>query len=1048
MGFYGQVGNIVETHFQFDKIYDSRQAMEAELLNGTDNVFAGRFVLIEYDQSNHLSLPNIQIGYRPANYDVNAPMAFFSDNSSTKLLKYAEFTSLSNLGYPNPPAADSSIYENYYFKKDDYFFKMPSDPKYYSVDNYSNYFTPTTEDAGGIVGTGWIVREYLTGNVNQSGLTGEFYRCIGPRQDDPTLPEWSHVGNEDELVFNYLINYKADQDVYGADFDERGYNATVWQKVYSDGKGRFIQVARLECTPPKIDLYPEPPSLEPSAPFLDELSTDQLYRIHVPTHWGLQIKPFAETAEDDDEDSGQIAETSNIISDQSIDGRPAEIYMNLGGPLLPQQQLYHVTESHVDEDNKNEILLSPTGKSGKKYDGVEQADTLELSIHLPIVGNMIDAGYDLIYGKKPTIDEETGEITSLIRPRDIEWYSATSTDLEKQEGNALLGGKTYDLKTLAGTINTAHQIIGQIVYDLPSWPETAADKQELSDRYLYRYNDKYYRRGIQLEEVDTIEGDFEYKPSTVPIYEQDSNFPGNKYFIRSGSTFVEATSWDASTQYYLKNIKNNLYQEVTLEHFIPGEYYLNDGDNYICDYESEYPTYPDSKYYKIPNYCIRTYYHYGDQPSADYPYVFNAEYTANGRFYTYDNEQLTPCYSATPSANITYYTVGATALNNDTAVYYYYPGIYYYQETVETENGSLTHFVRIDDTIEEFPSRSYPNYFRLQFSTTPQYGLDAQGNVIQYYPIVPGGEESIPAIYSFKNNAYVAIEENPLTGENEPKYQHLFVRDETTGAYIPFSAINNLGIIDGRSPYAYRRKLYELNIISYDSNTLFLPGAYYYASRVEVGANTYTSYLKDTSQSFDSQSQWYLIIDPIEIDPLVTPFYLPDKYWYMITNDEFMPSHTYIQDTVYYSKKVLYVKYDRLGQCPSGFKWNDYALYIPPSITLASYKETVDLIEIDELGKDSNSLYGLLLALHKLYSADNEKTRSVDTVRGAYNMLLDMLYQIKQLKPQRLLYVNNFGQIDSLDVGIGEQNRFFMADTDGHLRVISLSELKTLLQNA
>ena len=47
MGFYGNITNTSKTQFQFDRTYPNRATMEANLT--TDGIYAGRYVLIEYD---------------------------------------------------------------------------------------------------------------------------------------------------------------------------------------------------------------------------------------------------------------------------------------------------------------------------------------------------------------------------------------------------------------------------------------------------------------------------------------------------------------------------------------------------------------------------------------------------------------------------------------------------------------------------------------------------------------------------------------------------------------------------------------------------------------------------------------------------------------------------------------------------------------------------------------------------------------------------------------------------------------------------------------
>ena len=49
MGFYGNITNTARTQFQFDRVYSNRYSMELSM--STDGVYAGRYVLIEYDQN-------------------------------------------------------------------------------------------------------------------------------------------------------------------------------------------------------------------------------------------------------------------------------------------------------------------------------------------------------------------------------------------------------------------------------------------------------------------------------------------------------------------------------------------------------------------------------------------------------------------------------------------------------------------------------------------------------------------------------------------------------------------------------------------------------------------------------------------------------------------------------------------------------------------------------------------------------------------------------------------------------------------------------------
>ena len=49
MSFYGDIVNTGDSPFVFDKVYSSRYHMEQSMAD--DNVFVGRYVLINYDSS-------------------------------------------------------------------------------------------------------------------------------------------------------------------------------------------------------------------------------------------------------------------------------------------------------------------------------------------------------------------------------------------------------------------------------------------------------------------------------------------------------------------------------------------------------------------------------------------------------------------------------------------------------------------------------------------------------------------------------------------------------------------------------------------------------------------------------------------------------------------------------------------------------------------------------------------------------------------------------------------------------------------------------------
>ena len=256
---------------------------------------------------------------------------------------------------------------------------------------------------------------------------------------------------------------------------------------------------------------------------------------------------------------------------------------------------------------------------------------MELSISLPSVGNMIDDGYDLIYG----VNEN-----SSIRPRDIAWYDGSESLEAKTNGDASIGGKSYNLNTLAGTINTAHNVLGQIVINLTSLP-TENEIQALSKNYLYKYNNNYYRVGEGFDINLIQESDYEYIQQTN-IQEED--FKVNKYYkVGENNQKVPANEYSASLAengYYLKNIKTARYSPVELTQFESGVYYYKDGENYYCDNAEVFPTFLDRTYYT--NIVTSN-------------FTFENEYI-QGRFYRNENGNYVLSTESSPNPSLNYYT--------------------------------------------------------------------------------------------------------------------------------------------------------------------------------------------------------------------------------------------------------------------------------------------------------------------------------------------------------------------------------------------------------
>ena len=97
--------------------------------------------------------------------------------------------------------------------------------------------------------------------------------------------ETFYEGQEPSL---YTINFNRDKKIYGTD---RGYDSTVWQKVYTNNAEKYIMIAELNTITPTFEIGDaDAPRMVPLTPHFGEDSTNIYYKLHWSPTWGLRVK--------------------------------------------------------------------------------------------------------------------------------------------------------------------------------------------------------------------------------------------------------------------------------------------------------------------------------------------------------------------------------------------------------------------------------------------------------------------------------------------------------------------------------------------------------------------------------------------------------------------------------------------------------------------------------------------------------------------------------------------------------------------------------------
>lgn len=956
MSFYGNIGDTSQISFQFDKIFSNRKEMDLACANGTDGVYQGRFVLVKYDNAQPYFTGDILYGFVNNSIAVstNGTIPMFLDAHYQQPYIYTDYQKVSN------PIADD--YRNYYEKiiiNGTTFYMSLTGSEQVTQDKDLYQKINTSMNA---VGINTIIYKK---DITTQSFDGKFYICVGPSSvadqhdaNNNKYAAWKLISNYKDYG-NYLSNFQIDANFYGKDFfDYRGYDATVWEKIYKEGIGKYIQIARLNSSIPAIDIINDQPTTLPSSVYIDAKSAPDFYQVHVPNNWGFRFK---ESTEEDPPSELLVEqeyityerENASSAEQEAIVKRPiaADVYFNIKGDSHQQYKTY-------DSNTPNEIKITPTGKSGKKYDEEIKTDTYELSVHLPMVGNMISDGYDLIYGENE-INEQTGKI---LRPRDINWYDGDAGNV-KVNGDSSLGGKTYNLNTLAGTLNTMHARLGQNIIVLPNRPD-ASSLQYLSTDYIYyiQNEDKYYRLGTDYVYTTLVSSDYNYNLANV----SEENYLSDTYYTDSNGNNISTSGFNSQTSYYKKSIKKDMYEDITdsLMGYEQSRYFLKRGVDYFKD-NASLPSYPDQQYYDITSARILR-------------SSFSGQYFKNTYWYKDENDNYLLDTNDKPALNRDYFLLNLGQLYQQ--VIFYIKNKFYIKDS--NDKYVLCNYENITEAKQHLGNNG--KIYWLEFDETIDIIISSGDNGETYigHPLSQAHEiylNELIDIPANTNNFYM-IENNKYTAFKN-------ISKETNNKVAPANYV----IIDNEE----------------FQDNLYVTGKYYY--QTEVG---------DYILSYDNLNEHneYFILETII--PLTKKFYLPGTYYRETATDYFEIdfSRNYNNNVSYYAKKRLFVIEDYTGRCPYGYEWSNYAVYVPASITLAFRSEVLSLFELKGFDNGERSINGSLLQLEKFLETENLDTRDNNTYRGSLNSLQDYLYLLNRLIPNRIIYINDFGQLTSSSI--------------------------------
>lgn len=230
MGFYGNITNNVKTNLQFDRKYHNRFEMESRC--ATDGVYAGRYVLIEYDLSwedENLTNDKFILLYKIGNKFSTAYNSIIEpDYKEDTIYRIVKLNDLIIDPTTNEVLKQYYTNEYYIYKNNELILAVDSDSPY--VTNF-NIDRIKYGDSRGWDSTVWVKNYDNDGNpkyVNVAELNSvvpTFAISVDPPTDKPQAPHFDEAHTN--IFYNLHLQPNWGFSVGEIDFNSDGFNADI-----------------------------------------------------------------------------------------------------------------------------------------------------------------------------------------------------------------------------------------------------------------------------------------------------------------------------------------------------------------------------------------------------------------------------------------------------------------------------------------------------------------------------------------------------------------------------------------------------------------------------------------------------------------------------------------------------------------------------------------------------------------------------------------------------------------------------------------------------
>lgn len=902
MGFYGNITNTSKIQFVFDKTYQNRKQMEENM--ATDNIYVGRYVLVDYDLN-------------------------FPDQKHTRLYKYNNTQFYFSPGYESKTRARSSSLP-YYLKDEEDNIIGINDAElddYTLFDGQPIYIWDEDKQ----------IETYYSADYKE-GSDYPIFTLIDPP-----------AGTMASTNF-YYGNYMIDKEAYGDASIGRGWDSTVWQKVYTNNEEKYVIIAELNSVVPTFDLAIDQPTLNPMRPHFDSDSSNLYYRLHVQPNWGFRVANYDNLNDDDKEIYGSDIivknEGWNYNTDRKTMQKSTQQY---NGAIYFNKDGFDPDYKKIKETSKDEISVKMTGSTGMKYQdrhgssmnsniGYTRNDIQELFINLPSVGNAVSTLWDAIYGE----GIETPEEGVYRRNPSMDWDTYAGERLIKESDS----GTGYEftpekVASIAGAVNSVHDLMGMIIIEDDKIPVENA----LLDHIYYRTKEDSTDKGFFIKDLsyDYEESDAIEKQEEVELKE----FSNQKYYYKKKNNYYLADEYQNGAQYFI--LPDAIEEQLITEYeYKPNTYYYQDVTNSFILAGEETPRQSRSYYY-VPEWDGQ------NIPVVDNELVF---------FYptdqTYYNNFFKGTYNSETKIGSGLFTQG------------------------KNDNGE-TILIPFDF---ENDNREIKNlYWWTDYKITTE--IDTNGKEVEVYDQDNASTNSQEyTMIPFQANKYFSLK---VTDSGETNY--ILLKNQAAISktqYYTFpedqEPIKITGKLNGSSKYTY---FYE-------------PNKYYY---IEGGNYVFAEEIIRLNKTYYNLNEEQIIL-------ATDKFYEPNKYYYKIGENVYLDiNEKMTEGRQYYNIYRQYV-IDGAGIYQKGEKWNP-SVDKPNEVKLGLRHEKYIWKELKGFARQLNTIHGLILKINQILKCNDKLTRDTSTVQGCINSLNDIINRFDNLVPNQLAIINQYGKITS-----------------------------------